>query len=224
MLFVSAFDIITEPIRTLVIILQSMLGIGCIIIGILFLLIMRKKGETIKKAYFFALPLFFVLIGISRGILVYHDFFAPDELDLQLWAIAHVVIFGGFISLNYTIETHVYNKTKHFFTILGIILTSMFIIAVFIDKSFAKNMSYITIASQVVPPLLIYLIVAYSGSGVVRKKAVVIIIGLATLIIAQSTGIFETIGIMDKIFASVFAPPTALIGLAICAYGFILSV
>jgi hypothetical protein len=181
---------------------------------------MKKKGGSKGRTYLFGILMFFFLLGVARGILVYHDFFAGDDLDVLLWGLANSIILIGFLLLNYTIETYIYKKTKHLFTTLGLILTISYIIFIMLDKSIASLILYVVTALLVFPPMIIYLIVAKGSVGAVRKKAVIIMIGLFIIIISSLTGVFETVGIMDKITASIFGPPTALIGLMICGYGY----
>ncbi|MHA1147229.1 MAG: hypothetical protein ACTSR8_03195 [Promethearchaeota archaeon] len=222
MLFVSDYDLIPEPARSIIIILQIILAIGCFIISILAIYSFKKKDPNMSKTYFFGIPLFFLLVGVARLILIYHDFYASDEYDLSLWAIANVIILLGFIILNYIIETQVYTKSKHIFTILGITLTSLYAFAViFFEKIIASLTLYVAIASQFIPISCIYLIVAKQGAGVVKKRATIIISGIIIVIISQATGIFELMGLMDRISSSLFGPPTALVGLCFLAYGLV---
>jgi len=148
MLFVSDYDVIVEPARTIIILLNIMFVVGCVMLSIMTILLFKKKNPNMKKSYFFGIPLFLLLIGISRGILLYHDFYASDDADLLLWATANLIIIAGFISLNYTIESDVYTKTKHFFTILGTLLFVLYFIMVFVDKFLATFIIYTVIIVQ----------------------------------------------------------------------------
>lgn len=219
MLFVSAYDVIPEPTRTIVMVLQSILAIGCILIGAIALSYTKKSGKELSKSYFLGISIFFVLVGLARAVLVYHDFFASDEFDILLWKIANIIVLTGFTFLSYTIETHVYKKTKHAFTLIGAVITGAF--ALIWDKSIATIIMYIGTVLLILLPLIIYIITAKKSVGEIRKRAMIIIVGIFILLVAQGTGLFEMIGIMDKVVASIFGPPTALLGLTICGYGFI---
>ena len=218
MLLVSDYDIITEPIRSIIIFLQLMLTIGCICICFLSYRTIKKKDPNIKKSYFFGIPFFFLLVGISRLILLYHDYSASDNLDSQLIFIANGIFLIGFIILNYSIETSFNKKTHYIFTSFGIILTSIYLIIFFINQF--PIIYFFAVTSQVIAPLSIYLIVMKKGIGELKKKASIIVLGLILLIIAQSSGLFELIGFMDRVSSSMFGPPVALIGLIILGYGF----
>lgn len=220
MLFVSDYDVITEPYRSLIITLQILLVIGCISICFLTFLKLKKKDPNIKKSYFLGIPLFFLLVGLARIFLIYHDYFAWDKLDSPLIFIANSIFLTGFIILNFFIETNVTKKTHYLFTILGIIFTVLHISFISPNKALSSLFFYFAVSSQVIAPLGVYLIVAKNGRGEVKLKATIIVLGLLVLILSQSTGIFELLGFMDRISSSIFAPPVALIGLTILGYGF----
>ena len=46
------------------------------------------------------------------------------------------------------------------------------------------------------------------------------VIGLSILIVSQGTGLLELIGLIDKLTATIYGPPFALLGLSILGYGF----
>lgn len=222
MLLVSDYDVIPEPARSIIIMLQIMVAVGCVIIGFIALYSFKKKDPNMSKTYFFGIPLFFLLVGIARFILVYHDFYAVDALDLVLWATANLIILTGFIILNYIIETTVYTKTKHIFTLLGILFTSSYTIAaIFLEKIFPTLILYAAMIISVIPPIAIYLIVAKGATGEVKRRATIIVVGILILVVSQATGLFELVMLMDRVSSSIFGPPTALIGICILAYGLI---
>ncbi len=224
MLFVSDYDVIPEPLRTYIIVMQLLVAIVSFLIGLIVLFVLKRKDPNMKKSFFFGIPLFFILVAIARGIFVYHDFYAPDSMDIPLWVMANMIVLVGFILLNYTIETHVYNKTKHIFTILGIALTGIYLVAViFITKFIASIILYVANASQMLAPCAIYLIVSRKSTGVLRTKGIIILTGLFILIASQLSGIFSLFGVLDRIATSVFGPIAALIGFTVLGYGFIYS-
>ncbi len=224
MLFVSDYDVIPEPARTAIILMQVAVAVVSVIIGVLIYFSIKKKDPNRSRSYFFGIPLFFILVGIARTVFVYHDFFAPDLIDIPLWLVANIIVLSGFIMLNYTIETHIYPKTKHAFTIIGIVLVVLYVIAVFVTTKFVASLIlYLANASQIFAPFGIYLIVAKQSTGDVKKKALIILTGLTILIVSQLTGIFSLFGILDRITTSLFGPIAALIGFSITGYGFIYS-
>lgn len=219
MLLVSDFDILTEPVRSIIILLQLALAIGCIIIGIIAIISSKNSEMSMSKSYLLGIATFFILIGGSRMILVHHDYYAADDLDLILWKIANIIILGGFTFLTYTIETHVYQKTKHIFSVIGAILTVTY--AIMPDKGIATILLYVATILLIILPVFIYIIMAKNATGTLRKRAMIILIGMIILLVAQGTGLFENLGLMTREQASIFAPPFSLLGLVICGYGFI---
>ncbi|MHA1294896.1 MAG: hypothetical protein ACTSQJ_19855, partial [Promethearchaeota archaeon] len=118
----------------------------------------------------------------------------------------------------YTLETFVYTKTKRIFTLIGVFIIIMVIIS---ELQLARYFIYAGNLILLIVPLMIYLILIKNATGVVRKRALLIIIGILIFGIGQGTALFELFGIMDKVTASIFAPPITLVGLVILGYGLI---
>jgi len=192
--------------------------IGAFLIGLYVLLASRNPERKLSSKYFIGISIFTIFFGIGRLIYMIHDYYAPDELDILLWKIATAIVFCGLIFLVYTIETFVYTKTKRVFTIIGIFILVMVIIS---ELQIARYFIYAGNIILVVVPFLIYLIIIKNATGVVRKRAIIIVIGMFLLALGQGTSLFELAGIMTKEIASIFAPPVTLVGLAITGYGFI---
>lgn len=217
MLFVSEYDIIVEPYRSIIIILTLILVIGAFLIGVYTMLSSRKSEAKLSKSYFLGIGMFSILFGVGRLIYLIHDYFAPDALDIILWKIATTIVFSGLIFLIFTIETYVYKKTKRVFTVTGLII----LVAVIIfERDIARIFIYIGNPLLLLIPFLIYIIILRNSTGAVRKNTIFIIIGMLFFALGQGTALFELVGIMTKEIASIFAPPVSLIGLAILGYGF----
>ncbi len=221
MLFVSDYDVITEPIRSLIITLQIIYVIGCILICLLILFAFKKRDPNIKKSYLLGLPLFALLLGLQRSFLIYHDYYASDNLDTPLIFFANSLILSALIILNFTLESTVYTKTHHLFLIMGVFLAVLYLIFLLFIKIISTIILYCAIFSQVLPIFGMYIYIARNGTGNVRKKAVVILIGVIILLISQSTGLFMLIGLMDRITSTLIAPPVSLVSLIILGYGFL---
>jgi len=219
LLFVSAFDVIPEPTRSIIMVLNIVLAIGCLLLGFSAILFLKKSESAVNKNFYVGLSIVFILVGIARVIFIYHDFFATDEYDILLWKIANFVVLIGFTSLSYIIETHIYKRTKHVFTLIGVVFIALYMII--FDKAIATIILYIGTAALLLLPLLLYIIIAKNSTGELRKKALVIIGGMVILIVAQGTGLIVTIGLMDKTFSLIIGPPLALVGFFIVWYGFV---
>jgi len=207
-----------------IVIFQIIWAIGCFLLGI-FGIYYRKKAEMkSKKNYYFGLGLIFILLGISRIIFFYHDFIAPEylgaiNLDILLWKIASTIMLAGFTILSYVIETYIYKKTKHIFTIFGIIITILYLILM--DKSLATTILYVGNGALIFLPFLLYLFMAINTTGDIRKKAATIVLGMAILLVGSALGIFVLIFPDFKIPSLMFSPPIMLVGFIIVWYGFI---
>ncbi|MHA1344395.1 MAG: hypothetical protein ACTSQG_10430, partial [Promethearchaeota archaeon] len=177
-----------------------------------------NPDKSLSSKYLIGISIFFVFFGIGRLIYMIHDYFAPDELDIILWKIATIIVFSGFIFFIYTLETFVYTKTKRIFTLIGVFIIIMVIIS---ELQLARYFIYAGNLILLIVPLMIYLILIKNATGVVRKRALLIIIGILIFGIGQGTALFELFGIMDKVTASIFAPPITLVGLVILGYGLI---
>ena len=218
MIFTSDYDIIVEPWRSIIVILKIIMVIGALLIGLFTILASRKSEAKLSKYYFLGIAMFSILFGVGRLIYVIHDYYMPDEWDLLLWKIATAIIFGGLIFLIFTIETFVYTKTKRIFTIIGLFILVMVIV---LDRDPARIFIYIGNPLLMLVPFFIYVIIIKNSTGEVRKRAAVILVGMLFLALGQGTSLFELVGIMNKEFASMFAPPVTLAGLATVGYGFI---
>ena len=188
---------------------------------ILILVTFKKRDPNIRKSYLFGFPLFSILIGLQRAILIYHDYYAPDNQDMVLILIANSMILSAFIVFNYTLESNVYTKTHHFFTLIGIIFIILYLIFLLLDKLASTIVLYAAIFSQVIPIIGIYIIVARNSQGNAKKRALIILLGIIVLLISQSTGLFMLVGLMDRISSTAFAPPVSLVSIVILGYGFL---
>ena len=223
MLYVSDYDIIVEPIRSVIIFLQLILSIGAILISLASLHYIKKNNPKINRSFLFGLPLFFLLFGIMRGILIYHDFYALDILDRPLYILSITFLALAFISLNNTIESNIYTRSKHIFTILGFILLIVFIITAIPGFIIARYVVSIIIITQVIPSLAFYLNVALKGTGPPRNRAILIVVGIFLLFISSMFGLIYLINLLDLNITTILSPPISLIGLIFIGYGIIKS-
>lgn len=218
MIFISEYDIIQGPARTIIIALTITLVIGAFLIGLYALLASKNPEKRLGSNYLIGIAIFMIFFGVGRLIYMIHDYFAPDELDLLLWKIATAIVFSGLIFFIYTIETFVYPKTKRVFSILGVIILVIVIVA---ELQIARYFIYVGNLLLIIVPFLIYLIIIKNSTGVVRKRAIIIIVGMLIFGIGQGTALFELAGIMNKETASIIAPPITLFGLSITGYGLV---
>lgn len=225
MLYSSDFDIIVDPARSLIINLTIILIVACYIGGFYSYIITRSPEEGLSRKYFVGLSLVAILFGTGRLIYLIHDYYLPNyigslNVDVLLWKIGSTISSLGGLLLVYIIETYVYKKTKHIITLTGIVLTGLVII---VDYPMpAKLIATITNIMLVSIVFIIYIGIYKNSTGVVRRNALIILIGLTILTIGQSTALFsDVLGVMTVEQSSIFAPPVTLAGLIILGTGLI---
>jgi hypothetical protein len=226
MLFTSNYAEIQGLTRSIIIFLSIIGIIALFILGIITLLYMKKKEETVSKKFFIAISLLFIAFGLGRVVLLFSDFLLPDEIADELfeisWKIAYGIMMCGLVSLVYVVEsqklidTYVYKKTKHLFTIVGIIFIFSLII---LPYSILRILNYIVSFLLVLLPLIIYSIIAKKSTGDVRKKAIILIIGILIGVIGLGgLPLMNVIGIMSSADIMIISPPICLVGLTIMGY------
>ena len=219
MFFVEAYTSLPEPAKTLIFIFQIIWGIGCFILGILAMYYMKKTEMKSRKNYYLGLSMIFLLVGISRIIFTYHDFIAPEELDIPLWKVASTINLIGLLFMSYMIETYVYKKSKHLVSIIGVCLIVLFIVIT--DVTLSKVFLYIGNALMLILPFLLYLFVMINTSGVIRKRAAIIVVGMIILMIGTLFSVFVLMNLLDNTTSLILGPPFTLTGFIIIWYGFI---
>jgi len=224
MLYISDYDIIVEPLRSAIIILQIIVSISSICIAIISNYYIKKLNPNINKSYLFGIPMFFLFFGMMRFFLIYHDFYALDEMSHYFYLIGYMFLILAFISFNFSIESNIYKKSKFLFTILGIGLLILFIIATLASwELFRRILLNIIIIIQALPPFAIYFNVAWKGSGASKKRATFIVIGILFVESTVILGILDLLNILDLITTTFLAQPLILIGLVSLGYGLIVT-
>ncbi|TFG00572.1 MAG: hypothetical protein EU541_01810 [Promethearchaeota archaeon] len=202
---------------------QLITGIGLLTIAIVAFIYWRKSyfDEERSKFYVIGIGIFFSLVGIYRFLFFYHDFFAPDALGHLLWKISTGFLLISLVILNFIIERYIYRKTKYIITIIGGILIILFIIIV--DPNTARIIAQIGSLFLIIFPLLIHCIIAIRGSGWIRKKAIIISIGIIIIIIGTfGMFILEILGVPKRL-TLIIGHPLSLLGYIIAGYGFLID-
>ena len=112
MLLITDYDDIQGLNKIIIVSSFLVLICGAFIISILTLV---KRGKTeVKQSryYLLGISLFAAIFGIGRLLLLYHDYFAPDELDDLLYRVGAGFSLAGFTILTFTIEKFIFTKTK----------------------------------------------------------------------------------------------------------------
>ncbi len=223
MLFVSDYDF-PEPIRSILLILKLITGIGLVIIAIISYLYVRDTPSDEKsKNYLMGISMFFLILACSKAVYFYHDFFALDEWDTVLSRIADSIFLIGFVIFTYMIERHVFKKSKYVFTIIGALILVLYII-IWVPL-ISTIILYIGLIIMITLPLIIHIFIAVKGSGDVKKRALIITLGIVILMFSSfGLFLFKLLGLMSNDLSLLIGPPIELTGYIVLAYGLITMV
>jgi hypothetical protein len=219
MFLVSDYDVVQGTDRVVIIIASLILIIGALLVALLFFTRMKQVEMKSQKIYFLGIGVFALMIGLSRLILLYHDYFADDWLDHPLWRFASALALFGLTALNYTIEKNVFTKTKGLIAVWGCIAIPLVIL---IEKAAATTLMYIASVSLTILPMLIYIYIANQSTGVIRNSALLIILGMVLMFLGQFIfALLFNYEMIGRTTSQLLAFSIALIGLLICTVGFI---
>lgn len=223
MIFISDYNY-SEPIRSIMMTSQIITGIGLFAIALVAFIYWRTSyfDQKSSEFYIIGISIFFTLMGIYRFLFFYHDFFAPDEWGTLLWKIGNSILLIGLMGLNYILERFIYKKSKYIFTIIGIGFVMLYIIIP--EKNIARIITQLGSVLLIIFPLIIHIIIAGRSSGWIRKKAIIISIGIMVLIFSTfGLFLFETLGILATKITLVIGHPLSLVGYMITGYGLLMQ-
>lgn len=151
--------------------------------GIILLKRTFKIDIEVTKKYYGGITLVCFTHGIARIFYFIYDFIFPTEL--LWWTLGAFVGIICMVIFIFVVETTIYTKTKHFFTIFGLIGLGLIVV----DMIFQLNLTHII---QIVVGLIIaliiviiYLYVTIKSDGIVRKAFIIMIIGIIFLLLGQ---------------------------------------
>jgi hypothetical protein len=211
------YSTLDEPIIILLIVLTITLIVGAILTGLYAFIASKNPENKMSANYLIGIGMFCMLFALGR-ILFFTSNFIPGFLDITVWKIATIAILAGLICIVYCIETFIYKKTKHIFTIIGIVLAVLIAVT---PEGITEDLSKAANVVMAVPPFLIYVSILIKSVGDVRKKTATILIGLTIFTLGNAASLLVLAGILDPISQQIFEPPVILIGLVITSYGLI---
>lgn len=182
MLLMSDYDGIQGVERYLLIALFVFLVVSAWIIGFIMYSKGRKNDSPIARGYFTGFGLFAFIFGLGRLILLYHDYFAPDDIAILIIRIGMAFSIAGLTVLCLVIELYIFTKTRKVISMIG----SFCVIAIiFVPDSLVSTITFIGAIICLLLPFGIYVYIAKSTSGDVRKQAIMVILGMIFLALAQ---------------------------------------
>lgn len=225
MLFSSEFEIIGEPARTIIVSLTIILIVASYLGGLYLLLSTRSPEMRESRKYFFGIALVAFFFGTGRLIFLIHDYYIPDyigtiNMDELLWKMGSCISSTGGVIFVYIIETYIYKKSEHFFTIIGSLFVVLMIFTSYPMPS--KTISAIGNVILMFVAFIIYIGIYINSTDDVKKNALFIIIGLMILTLGQGTVLFsDYLQIISIEISSIIAPPITLAGLFVTGMGLI---
>nr|MDO8110262.1 hypothetical protein [Candidatus Sigynarchaeota archaeon] len=223
MLLVHDYDDIEGISRYIIVGFSLGMIVGAFLIGILILRKMRKTDVRTSRFFLLGIFWFTLLFGLGRLVLLYHDYFAEEPLDIPLWTIGSGLSLAGLTCLTYTIEKFVFTKTKMVISVLGVAcIVLLFVLAFLMLKSLATIVLYSGNIAVILVPFLIYIYIAKISTGAVRKQAVIIIIGMVVSFIGQLGGaVLFNLHVLDRLWSQLFGIILTFWGLVFLSYGFV---
>ncbi len=175
---------------------------------------------NVSRNYFAALSAFTILLGLSRLVLAYHDYFADDTYDMILWLLGSALLLIGLTILCFTIERYMFTKTRKAITITGTIIIVAFLLS-FNMKTIATVLLYAGNILLVLLPFFIYVYIAKISTGSVRTQALIIITGIIIMLVGQFGGnLLFLVGVIDRLWSQIMGVTMAFVGMVVLTYGF----
>lgn len=192
--------------------------------GIFGVVMVRKAlGEGLvrsQREYYLGIAIFIIVHLFARIFYFIFDFYS--EFDQFYWDLGAIVGIAGIVFMVYAIERYIYTRSRFFFTTIAIISVILLILAAVLNFPLAiKN----TVQSVVVPAVglfipLIYLYVAYKGSGEIRKNSLIIFVGIFVFVAGQTAHMSLFLATNEFIYF-VLSPVFMIVGGGIFLYGLI---
>jgi hypothetical protein len=92
----------------------------------------------------------------------------------------------GLTSMIFVVERYLITKTRHVFTILGVVMSVLYFLAIIgiLQQDFVLYLSYISSPLLTVVMVILYLYLAVKGASELRRKALMILLSIALIGVA----------------------------------------
>lgn len=181
----------------------------CIYFACLFWNKRRKIDFKDTRMILLGQGLFLFCFGLTRTLFAISDYFTtesgfenlvlnPDPFLYSLfWKLAAFVGILGIVFLLVVIESYLV-KTHYLFTCIATI--GMIIALSAPDLNFSRWVTYITLPIAMIGAIFIYFYLVFKGSGVVRRRAGISIVGLILLGGGTLLGTTAGVGTLEALF------------------------
>ncbi len=160
------------------------------IIGIIMIPKIRKMELEGTKRYFLGACEFFIVYSVCRTVFLM-GVLLEDPLDLNLtYYIGNTLGLVSIVLIIAAIESTIYTKSKHLFTIYGIVGIGLMVFDTFARIYFGtRTLTSIVQMIFMIPLglviLLIYLNVTIKSTGAVRKNALIMFVAILLLMLSE---------------------------------------
>ncbi|MHA1730760.1 MAG: hypothetical protein ACTSU5_02400 [Promethearchaeota archaeon] len=160
------------------------LKLACIVLdGVLASLTVNRSlhpASELAKRYYLGATSFFVIHAVCRTIFLIYNYWARDLKFL--WGMGTILGLLAIVTFVWTIESTIFQSTRHGFTIFGVVGLGVFALDLF---AFESNV-LTEVAQAIFEPTLavmivsVYFLTAKRTRGEVRKSALFMVAGIAS--------------------------------------------
>ena len=203
---------------TIVLILRiAVIIIDLILFTVMFSKTLKADFETTKK-YFAGASAFFIVHAICRFFYVLNNFYFKEiQIFYYLGTLLGLV---SVVILVSAIESTLYTKSKHIFTLYGIIGLTVMFIGIFVDFVYMGITlmiwtQYLTIPVLAVFIIMLYFITMLKSTGNVRTSSLIMSIGIILFAVGEMGNTNTATSLFPWAY---YAAPLLMIGGLICMY------
>jgi hypothetical protein len=140
---------------------------------------------------------------------------------MLLYQVGFCFILLGLFTLAFTVERFLFTRTRKFISGIGLTCILVLVLSHYV-KTIAIIAVYVGTVSSTLLLFLVYIHIARTSSGVVRKRALIVIVGFVLVFLGQFGGtIFFNTGLFNRGLSQVFSAMLMIFGLAFVTYGLV---
>ncbi len=192
----------------------------------------RRRNADLKATRMVLLgqALFILCFGITRVTFLASDYFSPflpseiifyadASLNFLLWKISSLIGILAIIFLLIVVETYLVKISHYIFSIIAAVGLSLTLI--FQDINICRWVTYITMPLALFGVVLLYIYLTLKGSGEIRKRAGMSVVGLFILaggVLLDTTSAKNFLNALFGFFPAFVPVIIIIVGLAIYTY------
>jgi len=207
--------------ETILLTLWLALVIISYIVAVYFLILQQKEDTDAKRRILFLVFCLFLFMGLSR---MFHLLSYINNNEPTLFAINQLFIISGLIVIIFSFEKNIARGSKNILTI-ALVATEVFYFVfnvIIINIALISDISQLVLAFTMlvagVSILLLYLKMYFQATGEMKKKSLLIIIGILFMIL--SYGVFILIGPIEESLISLISFICTMISIPFLLLGY----